>query len=1064
MGSLHDADIVIGAQIDTEQAEKSAQGLTESLGEAMESGAAQAKKSYAQMQSDIMKLANEYKKQGLSMSDALKRAHSEIDKSQYETVRTAKEAAKEYQDTWENSGQSFSSFISAKAVALGNLISDLVSKMASAAVEAGKQMVSAGVQYNAQLEQYSVALTTLLGDAEAAANALEAIKEDAARTPFDTASLVQANRFLLAAGENAAYSRAAINALGDAVSAVGGGSDELQRMAANLQQIANAGKATEMDIRQFAYAGIDIYGILADYTGKTTAEVQEMTVTYNDLTAALIAASEEGGRFYGAMDEQSQTLNGRISTLKDNWTQFLGSLTEGLTQSYGGLIEASIDWIETLKTALETDGVEGMFAAGSQIAYSLIQGFVENVRGLVNAGLAGIEGLANSLTANMGTVFDLGLDILYNIVEGIRDGLPDLIRSAAKLITSFGVEILNHADEICEIGKNIVFALIEGIVYLVEDLAEAALGLVLRFLHVWDGSMDDFGQIGSNAVQSLIDGILGRKNDVQNAAKSIYDAAKRGFSGMGGGQSSGDGAGRPNYEKDQSYWEQVAAHYTATGQVAISGGDPAGQAAKSSIQLSAALDDIEKAGGSAAKQVETLADKLAKAEKALSGSRSAYAALTDAAAEYNETGRISAATWQEIMTLAPEYQSLLVKEGDTLRINEAAYADLTAAQRLEIETLAAQNGTTAETIALLDEMIAGTQKAGTAFDELRQKLEDAIQGGPLEVIGGLAEALASGDWTGAAKALAEGLWLTLPGQQQDAISGWITQAVEQINAGFAADGWAGLVNAGAAVVQGLAEGITSGESVFLDAVEGLLGSFSGIGEKVLPAVSQAALSLLNALNLLVPGIDLASGATAVFNAILDANPIILVVSLLGMLGAALYGFAQTNTEAGEAIRSTWAGVVDFLKGALRTVLGIIEAALEVVFASYNIIAGTIGKLIGLQEIHFDLTSWLDHDDALEENTDAIRENTDLIRNPPRYQTGGGGPTTGVTDYSAMLAAARAAILSQNAQTVSRYDAGSGTTAARLSASWRGQSTTVLNLDGREVARATKDYMDEELAF
>lgn len=462
--------------------------------------------------------------------------------------------------------------------------------------------------------------------------------------------------------------------------------------------------------------------------------------------------------------------------------------------------------------------------------------------------------------------------------------------------------------------------------------------------------------------------------------------------------------------------------------------------------------------------METLADKLAKAGKALSGSRSAYAALTDAAAEYNETGRISAATWQEVMTLAPEYQALLVKEGGTLRINEAAYADLTAAQRLEIETLAAQNGTTAETIALLDEMIAGTQKAGTAFDELRQKLEDAIQGGPLGVIGGLAGALKNGDWTGAAKALAEGLWLTLPGQQQDAISGWITQAVDQINAGFAADGWAGLVNAGAAVVQGLAEGITSGESVFLDAVGGLLGGFSGIGEKVLPAVSQAALSLLNALNLLVPGIDLASGATAVFNAILDANPIILVVSLLGMLGAALYGFAQTNTEAGEAIRSTWAGVVDFLKGALRTVLGIIEAALEAVFASYNIIAGTIGKLIGLEEIHFDLTSWLDHDDALEENTDAIRENTDLIRNPPRYQTGGGGPTTGVTDYSAMLAAARAAILSQNAQTVSRYDAGSGTTAARLSASWRGQSTTVLNLDGREVARATKDYMDEELAF
>lgn len=46
-------------------------------------------------------------------------------------------------------------------------------------------------------------------------------------------------------------------------------------MAQNLQQIKNAGKATAADIKQFAYAGIDVYGILADYTGKSTAEVQK---------------------------------------------------------------------------------------------------------------------------------------------------------------------------------------------------------------------------------------------------------------------------------------------------------------------------------------------------------------------------------------------------------------------------------------------------------------------------------------------------------------------------------------------------------------------------------------------------------------------------------------------------------------------------------------------------------------------------------------------------------------------------------------------------------------------
>lgn len=102
--------------------------------------------------------------------------------------------------------------------------------------------------------------------------------------------------------------------------------------------------------------------------------------------------------------------------------------------------------------------------------------------------------------------------------------------------------------------------------------------------------------------------------------------------------------------------------------------------------------------------------------------------------------------------------------------------------------------------------------------------------------------------------------------------------------------------------------------------------------------------------------------------------------------------------------------------------------------------------------------------ALEDNTAALEENNELIRNPPSYQIATTGPAGGVADYSAMLAAARAEVLGQQTRVATNYDAGGGTTQARLNASWRGTSTTVLELDGREVAKATKDYMDEELAF
>lgn len=245
---------------------------------------------------------------------------------------------------------------SAKATVLANMLTSLGTK----AVGLAKGFVEMGISYNAQIEKYTTGFTNMLGSAQAAQEAMQAIQEDAARTPFDVASLTQANQLLISAGENAAYSRKVINALGDAVSATGGGNAELSRMAANLQQIANVGKAATIDIKQFAYAGINIYQVLADYTGKSVQEVQKMTISYDLLSQALIAASEEGGRYYNAMDTQSQTMNGRISTLKDNVSQLAGLLTGNLTNALGGVISKLNEMVIAAQDAYKLDGWSGL--------------------------------------------------------------------------------------------------------------------------------------------------------------------------------------------------------------------------------------------------------------------------------------------------------------------------------------------------------------------------------------------------------------------------------------------------------------------------------------------------------------------------------------------------------------------------------------------------------------------------------------------------------------------------------------------------------------------------------
>ena len=246
------------------------------------------------------------------------------------------------------------------SVAKGQLLASAFQTIGKAALDAGQKVVTTGVAYNAQIEQYQVALTNMLGSEDQAIEVLNQIKADAARTPFDTAGLTKANQLLISAGVDAESSRQTILALGDAVSATGGGNEELSRMAQNLQQIKNAGKATSADIKQFAYAGIDVYGILADYTGKSTAEVQKMTVTYDLLTAALENASSEGGRYYGAMQTQSETLNGEWNTLKDNATQLAGVMTEDLTNGLKMMVENANDFVLAAQDAYDTGGWIGL--------------------------------------------------------------------------------------------------------------------------------------------------------------------------------------------------------------------------------------------------------------------------------------------------------------------------------------------------------------------------------------------------------------------------------------------------------------------------------------------------------------------------------------------------------------------------------------------------------------------------------------------------------------------------------------------------------------------------------
>lgn len=331
-------------------------------------------------------------------------------------------------------------------------ISKSLSAVGDMAISVGKKLTiglttpltaltTAGIKYNAEMQTYNTRLTTLLGNAEKAQATLNQIKKDAAATPFDVAGLTQANSLLISTGLSAEDSRKTILALGNAVSASGGGNEELQRMAVNLQQVKNVGKATSLDIKQFAFAGIDVYGMLADYTGKTKAELQDMEITWDMLNGALIKASSEGGKYFGAMEKQSETINGKISTLKDNFSAMTGNLTATLIPTVNKVIDtvsSLISKFNSLDPSVQANAMKIVGFAGALGPVLIGAGNLSKTLGTVTGKFSGLGGKISSgasaiskagkgfltfgsqITNGLSTVFSGGIfDKLGNFFSGL---------------------------------------------------------------------------------------------------------------------------------------------------------------------------------------------------------------------------------------------------------------------------------------------------------------------------------------------------------------------------------------------------------------------------------------------------------------------------------------------------------------------------------------------------------------------------------------------------------------------------------------------------------------------
>jgi len=269
-------------------------------------------------------------------------------------MRLKDEATNEIQKSIKNITSSFGEAQKSSSV-FGNALSDVgkiaagigLYKLVDWAVSYTKAMITAGIETAKFYENVKIGYTTLLKDGKEAQKVIDEIKATALKTPFDTSALLKANQLLISTGVSAKESQKAIKLLGNAILATGGGNEELLRMAVNLQQIKNLGQATALDIKQFAFAGIPIYKMLAEAQGKSVEQVKDMKITYDMLIDAFEKAAQKGGMFYKGIENAAGSFQQVQSNLKENLDVFFADI---LTKS--GVFDALKNGMLKIQNAL----------------------------------------------------------------------------------------------------------------------------------------------------------------------------------------------------------------------------------------------------------------------------------------------------------------------------------------------------------------------------------------------------------------------------------------------------------------------------------------------------------------------------------------------------------------------------------------------------------------------------------------------------------------------------------------------------------------------------------------
>lgn len=807
-------------------------------------------------------------------------------------------------------------------VAAGQLIADFAKKAASSL----KNVVKSGLDYNSQMESYLTNFKVMLGDEQLAAEKLEEIRRMAASTPFSLSDLTEGTQTLLQFGVAADDTTGVLKRLGD-ISL--GNADKLQTLVRAYGKMSSAQKVTLENVNMMIDAGFNPLNQICDATGESMSalykRISDGKVSFNELEAAVAAATSEGGQFYNGMLEASQTFNGRLSTLKDNVAALTGELTSGLFTALGDIIVKANELVVSIteddaKMAALKETIGVLTAAvvsvtATVLSYKATVAATTTITALCTAATtakaaadkaaeSGAKGLAVAQAALNAVMKANTVGIVVSAVAAL----------AAGLVTAY------HTSETF---RNIV----NGAFQAVARIAQSTIGAAIGWLDKLSYRLNSFlGKDGYTGFDSY-DDYKASKTPAKSNTTTDADRQRRQQLHESRVQRSQASTGTTD----------AAASATAAAAAATSAAKSTKQATADIIKSISDTTTAVKDGVTTTTETvtETLSNGTTQQKQVITstsrqmvdGVLKDIKTVETIAADGKRTVSQTMETVRDVVNTVTASSTALVDgvKTTTQTVTKTLADGTTEQQRVITQTQdkvidgALRTVETVKTIAADGtEQVAETIKdsAAKTLDGLWSALKDRANEGILGTVGTLWDAVKSGDWVGIGKWAASALYSGLTANQKQQIWDFAMKMVDGLN-GVLGDAAGSLAQAAWSIGQTLFEGIT-----------GKFGDISSMAVKMGGTLK----SVFGALKA-----PLAAAAKAI-----SAG---LSGGLLSMFPAIYAGFAGMIGTIGAAVE----GMLAAISAALTSTLFGIPAGLVVAAAAVALgvaIAAIVSKLGG----------------------------------------------------------------------------------------------------------------------